>query len=346
MPRPDALAEAVLRQPNFHGFGTPLVTAAVAMAVTWVATPWIRKLAFASGAVDDPKRDDRRIHKEPLPRWGGIAIYLGIVVALVCVLPFAFPTTAAFPPYLLGVLGIGGLLVVFGALDDLFQYPAKVQLAALLGAGLLIQIFSSPVGKVQIGSLGIPLTNLPNYLALGLATIPLTAIYIFVITKTMDTIDGVDGLAAGIASIAAATLMVLAVHGGQPRVAIVAASILGAAAGFLRHNYNPAKIIMGTGGAYILGFMLACLSIVGAMKTAVAVSILVPLLVFGVPIVDALQVMVRRKLSGVPITQADKRHLHHQLLHRGLTQRQTVWVLYTVALALSLSLIWVVRNAG
>jgi UDP-GlcNAc:undecaprenyl-phosphate GlcNAc-1-phosphate transferase len=264
---------------------------------------------------------------------------------MLVVLPVTFPN-GPYPPYLLGMLGIGALLVVIGALDDLYQYSAKIQAVALLVAGIAVQFFSSPIGQIQMKTLGVPLSVPPQYIVLGAAAIPLTAIYIFVVTKTMDTIDGVDGLAAGIATISAGTLTIIAVYGGQPRVALVAASIVGAALGFLRYNYNPAKIIMGTGGAYILGFLLACLSIVGALKTAAAVALLVPVLAFGVPIADAIQVVIRRKLSGSPITQADKRHLHHQLLGRGLSQRQTVWVLYSVAFVLCLVLVWVIRNYG
>lgn len=325
-----------------QGYRAPLLTGLVALAVSWVLTPFVKSMAFKFGAVDDPKRDDRRIHKEPLARWGGIAIYLGIVISLLIVLPFAFPV-GSFPQYLIAMLVIGGGLVVFGALDDLKQYSAKLQLLALLGAGVLVQLFYSPIGRIQIGSFVVPLSNPPHYIVLSWAAIPLTAIYIFVVTKTMDTIDGVDGLASGIATISAATLTVIAAYGEQPRVAIVAASIAGASIGFLRHNYNPAKIIMGTGGAYILGFTLACLSIVGALKTAAAVSLLIPMLVFGVPIFDAFWVIFRRWRNGVPITTADKRHVHHTLLGQGLTQRQTVWVLYTVAAVLSAVLILIVK---
>jgi len=327
------------------GFGTPLATGVIAAIVTSLVTPLVRKLAFAKGAIDDPKRDDRRIHKEPLPRWGGIAIYAGILVALAIVLPYAFPppNSSPFPPYMIGIVLIGGLLVFVGALDDLYQYSAKIQLLLLLAAGVGIQFFGSRLGlHVQVKTIGIPMTT--DHISLAYLAIPLTAIYIFVITKTMDTIDGVDGLASGIATIAATTLVIIAVYteghvagaarGEQPRIAITAAAIAGASLGFLRHNYNPAKIIMGTGGAYILGFMLACLSVVGAFKTAAAIAMIIPICVFGVPLIDAMQVVIRRRLSGVPITQADKRHVHHILLSKGLSQRQTVLVLYAAALLL------------
>ncbi|MBC8065452.1 MAG: undecaprenyl/decaprenyl-phosphate alpha-N-acetylglucosaminyl 1-phosphate transferase [Chlorobia bacterium] len=337
----DALLALAEQSPKFWGgFRYPLLTGLIALLITWALTPLVRKMAFKHGAIDDPKRDDRRIHKEPLPRWGGIAIFVGIAVAIIAVLPFAFPTTNPYPLYLIGILVVGACLVVAGVLDDLYQYSAKIQLAILLGAGVAIQFFDGTIGRIHIKTIGVPFTD--QYIPLLWAAIPLTAIYIFIVTKTMDTIDGVDGLASGIAAISAGTLMTIAVYEGQPRVAIIAAAVGGACIGFLRHNYNPAKIIMGTGGAYILGFMLACLSIVGAVKTAAALTLIIPIFVFGVPIFDAIQVVIRRKLSGVPITQADKRHLHHQLLKRGLSQRQTVWVLYLAAAALCGALIFII----
>jgi UDP-GlcNAc:undecaprenyl-phosphate GlcNAc-1-phosphate transferase len=327
-----------------RGFRAPLLTAGIALVVSWFLTPYVRLLAFSKGAVDDPTRDDRRIHKEPLPRWGGLAIYAGILVSLMVVLPFAYPKGTPFPTYLIGILAIGAVLVVFGAMDDLHEYKARIQLLVLLGAGLLVQVLHSTIrDRVQIETLTVPLTT--YHIVLGLAAIPLTAIYVFVITKTMDTIDGVDGLAAGMATISSGTLVLIAVYSGNPHAAIIAGAIAGSALGFLKHNYNPAKIIMGTGGAYILGFMLACVSIVGALKTAAAFSLIIPLLVFGVPIFDAFFVITRRIMSGQPITQADKRHIHHTLLKKGLTQRQTVWILYTVAAMLCLALLYVIKHA-
>ena len=150
------------------------------------------------------------------------------------------------------MLVIGGGLVIFGAMDDVHEYKARIQLVVLLAAGVLVQFLHDDYGgPVQIQSLGVPLTS--DHVKLLLAAIPLTAIYIFVITKTMDTIDGVDGLAAGIATIASGTLVLIAVYSGHPHAAIIAGSIVGAALGFLKHNYNPAKIIMGTGGPTFLG---------------------------------------------------------------------------------------------
>lgn len=324
------------------GFRAALFTGVIALIVTLLATPVVRRVAIRYGAVDDPKSDDRRIHTEPIPRWGGIGIFAGIVVALGIVLPLTHPIKP-FPPYLIAVAIACFVLIVWGALDDLYKYSAKLQLLVLLALGLGVQFFYDPIGRVQIQGISIPFVNGGEWIAFGWLAIPFTMIYLFVLTKTMDTIDGVDGLSSGIAAIAAVTLCIIAAYEGQPRVALIAAAIAGACVGFLRYNYNPAKIFMGTGGAQLLGFLLAALSIVGAIKTAAAFAILIPILVFGVPIFDAIFVVVRRIMSGSPVTQADKRHLHHTLLSKGLNQRQTVWVLYAVAAALAGTLL-VVRS--
>jgi UDP-GlcNAc:undecaprenyl-phosphate/decaprenyl-phosphate GlcNAc-1-phosphate transferase len=340
---------AILNDELLKGFRAPLVAGLVAMLVTWLLTPAVRKLAIAQGAIDDPKSDDRRVHKEPIPRWGGVAIYAGIFISLAATLPFAYPI-GTIPTYLIGLMFAGAAIVVVGALDDLHQYKAKIQALFILAIGVAIQFVFSDAGRVQIQGINLPWGDRP-WIAFGWAAIPITAIYLFVVTKTMDTIDGIDGLAAGIAAIAAATLSVIAtyfvLHAPEeraaalgraykefPRIALIAAAIAGAALGFLRHNYNPAKIFMGTGGAQLLGFLLAAISIVGVLKSAAAVAIIIPMLAFGVPILDAVIVVIRRIMSGSPITQADKRHLHHTLLGKGLTQRQAVWVLYSVAILL------------
>lgn len=330
-----------------EGFRAPMTAAIVALVISFLLTPVVRRFAIDQGAVDDPKGDARRIHKVPIPRWGGLAIYAGLVGALVAVLPFAYPKSPPFPPYLIAMLVTGAAIVVVGALDDLYQYKAKVQAMFLLLCGLFVQFFGdSHMGRIQIQTVGIPFTGEHDYIALRYLAAPATAFYIFVVSKTMDTTDGVDGLAAGIAAIAASTLTLIAVYAGQPRVAIIAAALAGASVGFLRHNYNPAKIFMGTGGAQLLGFVLACLSIVGAFKTAAAVALLVPVLVFGLPIFDAFFVIVRRLLSHQPITQADKRHLHHTLLGKGLTQRQTVWVMYVMAATLCAVAYFAIRHGS
>lgn len=329
------------------GYRAPLLTALVALLVTLLVTPWVIKLAVAKGAVDDPTRDDRRVHDRITPRWGGLAIFAGILVAALVVLPFAYPAPAvAFPRYLIGIGLCCLVLVAYGLVDDVRPLSAKVQMGTLLLVGFGVQVLGSEeIGRVQIQGIGIPwVAN--GWFDFGIWAWPLTAFYIFVVTKTMDTIDGIDGLAAGIAGISATTLAVVGIFSGQPRVALLAAGVAGASFGFLRYNFNPAKIFMGTSGAQVLGFLLASLSIVGAMKTAATVAVIVPLLVFGIPLFDAAFVVTRRILSGSPITSPDKRHLHHTLLGKGFTQRQTVWILYFVAVSLSGLMLFLVRTYG
>jgi UDP-GlcNAc:undecaprenyl-phosphate GlcNAc-1-phosphate transferase len=336
-----------LAEPNdpFAGLRFPLVAMLVSMAATLLATPWVRRLAIAKGAVDDPSRDDRRVHSEPIPRWGGLAIFVGILASVVAVLPFAYPMKP-FPTYLVGLVVAGAVLVAVGTYDDVRPLSARIQTLVLLAVGVGVQFVFDPVGRVQVAGINVPSDAGQVWVPFGLAAVPLTAAYLFVVTKTMDTIDGIDGLAAGIAAIAGCTLAIIAVYEGQPRVALLCAAVAGSAIGFLRYNYNPAKIFMGTGGAQVLGFMLASLSVVGALKTAAALALFIPILVFGVPILDAAVVVVRRLLGGHPVTQADTRHIHHELLGRGLSQRQAVWVLYLLAMALGGLLIHVVRSRG
>lgn len=320
---------------------------ALAVAITWGVTPWVRRFATHHGAVDDPKRDERRIHRAAIPRWGGIAIFAGIIGSALITVPLAYPGSG-LPPYVLAMILAGTLLAIFGAYDDLYQFRAKVQLAVLMVVGVGVQFLYSGEERIQIPSPGWLLgeTN-PIVGAWAWLAIPVTAFYLFIITKTMDTIDGVDGLAGGIACVSAVGLTILGVLGGQPLIALFAAAIAGAAIGFLRHNYHPASIFMGTGGAYVFGFSLACLSIVGAMHTSPSLALLVPFTLFGVPVMDALFVIVRRILARAPLAQADKRHTHHTLLAAGLNQKQTVWVLYSAsALLCAILVLLVVRQSG
>jgi len=339
------LAKANAQDP-MSGFRYPLMTMVIALFATIVLTPVAKRYAIKKGAIDDPTRDDRRVHTEPVPRWGGLAIYGGVLLALLIVLPLAYPLQP-FPPYLIGMLLLGGVLVVLGAIDDLKQFSAKWQMLYLLAIGVIVQLPTDGVSRVRVQGMNWPLGGSDSHwVSFGAWGVVITAIYIFVVTKTMDTIDGIDGLAAGISGIAAGTLSIIATYESQPRVALIAAAAAGASVGFLRYNYNPAKIFMGTGGAQLLGFILACLSIVGALKTAAALALFIPVLVFGVPIIDAVVVVLRRIWSHQPITQADKRHLHHSLLNKGLSQRQAVWVLYILAMALCGVLITIVRLYG
>src|SRR5471030_199416 len=142
---------------TLQGFRFPLLTAVIALVVSYLLTPLVRKVAINQGAIDDPTIDDRRVHTKTIPRWGGLAIYGGIVAAVAIVLPFAHPQSKAFPAYLIAMLVIAGCLAIVGALDDVHQYKAKIQAAVLLAAGMSVQFFYGNIGSVQINTLGIPI---------------------------------------------------------------------------------------------------------------------------------------------------------------------------------------------
>jgi len=327
----------------------------LALATTYLLTPWVRRLAIRAGVLDMP--DARRVHTEPIPRWGGLAIYIGVAVGMLAGLARLYllaPSDEAFLEralQFLGLLLVGTGVLIVGMLDDCKQFSALIQMGALLLAGLVVQLFG-----VQIEGFAAPIGGKfseARWIPLGAWSIPITALWLFVVSKTMDTIDGLDGLAAGVSAIAAFTLALMALQAAdlldQPYpnwlIAITAAAIAGAAGGFLRYNFNPARIFMGTGGAQFLGFMLGGLSVIGAFKTATAFAILIPVLVFGLPFLDAGLAVVRRLLSGQPIHKPDKKHIHHQLLERGLNQRQTVLILYGIATAMAVVALILFRKA-
>lgn len=311
-----------------------LLAGAISLIVTLLATPYVIRMAHRFAAIDQPG-DERRIHTKPTPRWGGIAMYLGVLSAWLIVYPLMhrFRDVVWIGPFSVNsiwIMALSGAVVLFGMLDDKYQLSAAWQALFLMACGILLAHPS--FGGIRIEGF----TNVfaGQYVQLSeINSVLLTAFFVFIVTKTVDLTDGIDGLTAGICAIIASTMFVLALY-QQPLIGVLTAAIIGACLGFLRYNYHPAKIFMGTGGSQFLGFFLAALSIQGVVKTAAAAAIVAPLLVFGLPLLDAFMVVVRRVLSRAPITQADKRHLHHTLLHKGLNQRQTAWVLYLLTLAL------------
>lgn len=321
--------------------------ATIALFVALLATPYVMRLAMRAGAVDVPG-DERRIHSKPTPRWGGLAIYVAVVAAWLVVYPQSSVSlgTAMLGPYTLKsvwIMGIGLSIVIFGMLDDRFQISALWQAVYLVACG--VALAHPALGDIRVEGVSRPFSHGEpgSWIQFSeLNSVLFTAAFVFIIAKTMDTIDGIDGLAAGIAAISSATMLIIA-YGTQPLIGVLSAASLGACLGFLRYNYHPAKIFMGTGGAQFLGFYLAAVSINGVMKTAAAVAFLVPLTIFGVQVFDALIVVVRRILGRVPITRADTRHVHHTLLGRGLSQPQAAWLLYLLAMILCAGAILAVK---
>lgn len=297
-----------------------LFAAASGFLVALLLTPLVQKTAVRLGIVARP--GGRRVHARPTPVLGGVAMYLGFITA-------SLLTAKVYPQIGLGTQAIGilcgaTLVAVVGVLDDKYELPGWVQALAILCAGGILVGFGIKVRYITSPFSG------GELVWLGMLSIPVTLLWVLMVTKAVDCMDGLDGLAAGISAIAAGTLMMMSLSfGGRFQMsAVMAAAIMGAAIGFLRYNYPPAKIFMGTVGAQFLGFTLAGLSIAGAFKVAALAAIAAPVLVLGVPLFDTTFVVLRRAAKGKKVHEADKSHLHHRLLERGFSHRQVIWFIY------------------
>lgn len=317
-----------------------LAAAVIAALVTALTTPAIKNWVQRRGAIDMPEA--RRENKVPMPRAGGIAIYLGFVAAVLITVTFRHfskPGQHTWNWQIVGILVATTFFAGVGLIDDFKNLSARWQSLALIAGGLILSAFGVRIEGVTnlIGAAaGGPYNPAIDWHAFDIFTsVAATVVWVFVVTKTVDAIDGLDGLASGVCAISATALALMAVQLTNPEfatLALIAAALAGACLGFLRHNYHPAKIIMGTIGAWTLGMPLAAVSILGAFKIAAAVSMLVPILVLGVPIFDYVHVLTRRLLARAPLTAADRRHLHHRLKDLGWNDRQVVWFIYGVAL--------------
>lgn len=299
----------------------------IAAGVALLITPGVILLAAKTGAMDAP--DARKVHKKPIPRIGGIGIYAAFMVAMLSVLSFV-DVIAEVKTEIIGLMVGGSLIVLVGVIDDYKNLPAKVKLVGqIIAAAVLVIAFD-----VRIDFITDPFGD---YIYTEWLAVPLTIFWIVGLTNTVNLIDGLDGLAAGVATIAAVTIMMVALQQSIMLVAVLTAALAGAAFGFLYYNFNPARIFMGDSGSMFLGFMLAGISVIGAVKSAATIALIVPILALGLPILDTTFAIVRRYRGGVPIFKPDKGHLHHRLLDLGFTQRQAVLLMYVISALLGLS---------
>ncbi|WCK54301.1 MraY family glycosyltransferase [Aneurinibacillus sp. Ricciae_BoGa-3] len=302
----------------------------LSLVVTVLATPLVKRLAIAIGAVDKPNH--RKVHQRVMPRLGGLAIYIGFSLAYLLFFPSSKEAMGIF-------LG-GSIIVLVGALDDRFELSPKLKLLGQIAAALVV-VFNG----LQIELINLPFEGVLS-LNWGWVTIPVTVFWIIGITNAVNLIDGLDGLAAGVSGIATAAMMIIALIMGNMVVALYCVILLGGIIGFLFYNFHPAKIFMGDTGALFLGFNLAALSVMG-FKFATLIMFVIPILILGVPLSDTVFAMLRRFLNKRPISVADKEHLHHCLLTMGLSHRGAVLVIYgisavfaTAAIIFSQSTLW------
>lgn len=288
-----------------------------AFILTFIQMPFTIKIAKKKGFLDVPK-DERRVHKKPIPVGGGIAMVISVSILMVYFLPIN--------KNLILTLIASLIIAISGLYDDKEGLSPKLKfLFQILAAVILI------IGGMKIEFFTNPFDSHDALLILNILSIPVTIFWVCGITNTINLIDGLDGLASGVSMICAISMFFITYKMGRYDVSLICALVAGACLGFLPFNFNPAKIFMGDTGALYLGFMLSYISISGFLKQAAILMIFVPVLILGVPVFDTAFAMVRRKLSGKSMVEADKGHLHHRLLKMGLNQRQTVVILYSIS---------------
>lgn len=294
-----------------------LVPFLAAFAITFLQMPFTIKFAKKKGFLDVPK-DNRRVHKKPIPVGGGIAMVISVSILML----FFLPINKGLVMTLIASL----IIAISGLYDDKKGLSPKLKfIFQILAAVILI------IGGMKIEFVTNPFDSNDALLILNMLSIPVTIFWVCGITNTINLIDGLDGLASGVSMICAISMFFITYNMGRYDVSLVCALVAGACLGFLPFNFNPAKIFMGDTGALYLGFMLSYISISGFLKQAAILMIFVPVLILGVPVFDTAFAMVRRKLSGKSMVEADKGHLHHRLLKMGLNQRQTVVILYSIS---------------
>ncbi len=292
-------------------------------------TPIIRRLAHRFGALDHALTS-RKIHGKPIPRLGGIAIVIGFYAPLTALLVFKSDVGGMFLDsrnFALGMF-VGGLLIaLLGVYDDVRGTGAgKKFIVQFAVAGLMYQL------GVRVDVIANPFGGAID---LGWMSLPVTLLWIVGVINAMNLIDGLDGLAGGVALVAVCTIFLVSMNRVEPLMILFSAALAGAILGFLFYNFNPASIFMGDTGSMFLGFVLATSSLHTGQKSSTAIAVVIPMLILGFPLLDTALAMGRRAIQGRPIFSADKEHIHHRLLNKGLSQRQAVLVLYTMCLLLA-----------
>lgn len=305
----------------------------MAFAISLALTPAAKSIAYKIGAIDIPK-DKRRVHKKPIPRLGGLAIYYGFLIS---VLFFS-----NMDKQLAGIIGGSLLIVGVGIIDDVMALKASIKFVIQILAAIIVALCD-----VRINAISMPEVIVPGgILSLGVMSFPVTVLWIVGVTNAVNLIDGLDGLAVGVSSIATFSLFFIAILAGEPVVAILAAALAGSCLGFLPYNFNPAKIFMGDTGSTFLGYMLSIICIQGLFKGYVIISFIVPFLILGLPIFDTAYAIFRRIKNKQPIMSPDRGHLHHRLIDMGFSQKQTVAILYIITMILGLSAVMVVGQGA
>lgn len=300
-----------------------LMAIAVGFAISFAATPIAKIFAQKVGAIDVPT-EARRVHDHPIPRMGGLAIFLGFLLSVIL---FA-DITRQVRGILLGTV----LIVACGAVDDVVSLNAWIKLIIQIAAAVIAVLHGVVIEVLRNPSF----FGTDQALILGALSIPVTIIWIVGITNSVNLIDGLDGLAVGVSTISSITMFFVALLVSEGNVALILAALMGACIGFMPYNLNPAKIFMGDTGALLLGYVLSTVSVVGMFKFYAVVTFVVPIMALALPLFDTLFAILRRVLKGQNPMKPDRGHLHHRLIDMGLTQKQAVAILYSLSAVLGL----------
>jgi UDP-GlcNAc:undecaprenyl-phosphate GlcNAc-1-phosphate transferase len=302
------------------------VTLGAAFVAALACTPWIIRRADAWGLHDRPCAV-RRVHVQPVPRLGGIAVFCAMAVGLAAASLAGAGELFASERLYAGLLAGAVILLATGVVDDVRGLSPRVKLCGQVAAALVVYAAGFRVEVFGWGT--------AQGMTLGWISLPVTVLWIVGVTNAFNLIDGLDGLATGIGVVGLASSSAIAMALAPDGLLLVSVAVLGALLGFLRFNFNPARIFLGDSGSLFVGFILAVHSVHSSMKSATALLVLVPLFTLAIPLLDTVLAIGRRWLRGVPFTAADRRHIHHRLLETGLTQRRAVLVLYVAATALA-----------
>ncbi|MBV9926092.1 MAG: undecaprenyl/decaprenyl-phosphate alpha-N-acetylglucosaminyl 1-phosphate transferase [Acidobacteria bacterium] len=297
----------------------------ISLFASLFATPVVRRLAQRFGWLDVPA-DDRRVHALPTPRLGGVAVFGSVMLALL-LLPFVdnlvTQQLALQWQGVVAVLASSTLVFLFGVFDDLSGASAKWKFVAQGAAAVLLYALGGRVEAVTVPFVGS--FALPPVLSFGV-----TLVWVVGISNAFNLIDGLDGLAAGASLFAALVMLGVSLVNGHTLVTVLSIALVGALIGFLRYNFNPASIFLGDSGSLFIGFLLAALSVTGTQKASTVVAVAIPIMAFALPVIDTGFAMTRRFISGKPLFEGDREHIHHKLLERGWSQRRVAFVLYGV----------------
>jgi len=295
----------------------------LSFVVSFMTVPWAIKFANSKGIIDNPKQDDRRVHKTPTPRVGGIAMVAGVMISILLFYLLSFFIDVEIDRRLVGYVLGAIVIIIMGFVDDIKSLKPLYKFLLQLIAGMIIYVFGISIVGVKIPFI------YPQIIDFGIWAFPITLIWVLGITNAVNLIDGLDGLAAGISSIASISLLIIfAIIGAPMEALIITIALVGATVGFLPYNFNPAKTFMGDTGSNFLGYTLATVSIMGMAKGYTILAIVAPLIVCGVPVFDMIFAIIRRLAKHQKLTAPDKGHIHHRLLKHGFSQKQAVLILY------------------